>query len=236
MPGAGKLSPEQLRGASQTSCGVLNKLGPQIQWVESYVTDDKIYCVYIAPNEQAIRENMPFGWGGLATQTVKAMMGRRLASQLQARRDLEDLLRKRDSLVVRAPFRGRLASLPITEGQRVAEGSLIATVAERPEGVGLVDHSSIWDYDRALDPVIGHGSPQSNVYAFRASYSSNKESDASESGLREKNWWRSSRSPSVFSNMNTLRRPPSSAFSTPRKGTAAAFRKAANLMSEVLNV
>lgn len=57
MPGAGKLSAEQLRGASQTSCGVLNKLGPAIQWVESYVTDDKIYCVYIAPNKQLIEEH-----------------------------------------------------------------------------------------------------------------------------------------------------------------------------------
>jgi len=57
MPGAGKLTAEQLRGASQTSCGVLNKLGPQIQWVESYVTDDKIYCIYIAPNKQLIEEH-----------------------------------------------------------------------------------------------------------------------------------------------------------------------------------
>ena len=57
MPGAGKLSAEQLHGASQTSCGVLNKLGPAIQWVESYVTDDKIYCVYIAPNKQLIEEH-----------------------------------------------------------------------------------------------------------------------------------------------------------------------------------
>ena len=57
MPGAGQLTAEQLRGASQTSCGVLNKLGPQIQWVESYVTDDKIYCVYIAPNKELIEEH-----------------------------------------------------------------------------------------------------------------------------------------------------------------------------------
>jgi hypothetical protein len=57
MPGAGSLSKEQLRAASQTSCGVLQKLGPQIQWVESYVTDDKIYCIYIAPNKQLIEEH-----------------------------------------------------------------------------------------------------------------------------------------------------------------------------------
>jgi len=61
MPGAGKLTAEQLRGASQTSCGVLNKLGPQIQWVESYVTDDKIYCIYIAPNKQLIEEHAKQG-------------------------------------------------------------------------------------------------------------------------------------------------------------------------------
>jgi hypothetical protein len=61
MPGAGRLTPDQLRGASQTSCGVLNKLGPQIQWVESYVTDDKIYCVYIAPNKELIEEHAKQG-------------------------------------------------------------------------------------------------------------------------------------------------------------------------------
>jgi hypothetical protein len=57
LPGAGKLSPQQLRAISQTSCGVLRNLGPQIQWVESYVTDDKVYCVYIAPDEEMIREH-----------------------------------------------------------------------------------------------------------------------------------------------------------------------------------
>jgi hypothetical protein len=57
IPGAGKLTPEQLRGASQTSCGVLNKLGPQIQWLHSYVTDDKLYCVYIAPNKEMVEEH-----------------------------------------------------------------------------------------------------------------------------------------------------------------------------------
>ena len=52
---AGKMSPEQLQAISQKSCSVLRNLGPQIQWVESYVTDNKIYCVYIAPNEEMIR-------------------------------------------------------------------------------------------------------------------------------------------------------------------------------------
>jgi hypothetical protein len=52
---AGKMSPEQLQAISQKSCSVLRDLGPQIQWVESYVTDNKIYCVYIAPNEEMIR-------------------------------------------------------------------------------------------------------------------------------------------------------------------------------------
>ena len=55
IPNAGKLSPQELKGISQTSCGVLRKLGPEIQWVESYVTDDKVYCVYIAPSEDMIR-------------------------------------------------------------------------------------------------------------------------------------------------------------------------------------
>jgi len=61
IPGAGALTPEQLKGISQTSCGVLNKLGPQIQWVESFVTGDKIYCVYIAPNEELIKEHAQQG-------------------------------------------------------------------------------------------------------------------------------------------------------------------------------
>ncbi len=57
IPGAGKLSVQELKAISQKSCGVLQKLGPQIQWVHSYVTGDKIYCVYIAPNEEMIREH-----------------------------------------------------------------------------------------------------------------------------------------------------------------------------------
>jgi Nickel responsive protein SCO4226-like len=55
IPDAGKMSPEQLQAISQKSCSVLRNLGPEIQWVESYVTDNKIYCVYIAPNEEMIR-------------------------------------------------------------------------------------------------------------------------------------------------------------------------------------
>ena len=61
IPGAGKLSAAELQGISQKSCGVLRNLGPQIQWLQSYVTDDKIYCVYIAPNEAAIREHASQG-------------------------------------------------------------------------------------------------------------------------------------------------------------------------------
>ncbi len=61
LPGAGKLSAQELQGISQKSCGVLNEMGPQIQWVQSYVTDDKIYCVYIAPNEEMVREHAQKG-------------------------------------------------------------------------------------------------------------------------------------------------------------------------------
>ena len=57
LPGAGKLSQDQLRAISQKSCGVLNSLGPQIQWIHSYVTGDKIYCIYRAPNEEMVREH-----------------------------------------------------------------------------------------------------------------------------------------------------------------------------------
>ena len=61
IPGAGNLTAEQLKGISQTSCGVLSKMGPEIQWVQSYVTTDKIYCIYIAPNEEMVREHAKQG-------------------------------------------------------------------------------------------------------------------------------------------------------------------------------
>ncbi len=57
IPGAGNLSPQELQAVSQTSCNVLRKMGPDIQWVQSYVTGDKVYCIYIAPNEDMIKEH-----------------------------------------------------------------------------------------------------------------------------------------------------------------------------------
>lgn len=71
IPGAGKLSPEQLSAISQTSCGVLRKLGSEIQWLHSYVTDDRIYCVYIAPNEEMVREHA--SQGGFPANRVSAV-------------------------------------------------------------------------------------------------------------------------------------------------------------------
>jgi hypothetical protein len=61
IPGAGSLSPQQLQEISQTSCNVLQKMGPEIQWVQSYVTGDKVYCIYISPNEEMIREHAKQG-------------------------------------------------------------------------------------------------------------------------------------------------------------------------------
>ena len=61
IPGAGKLSPAELRGISQKSCGVLQELGPQVQWMHSYVTGDKVYCVYVAPSEELVREHAKRG-------------------------------------------------------------------------------------------------------------------------------------------------------------------------------
>jgi len=61
IPGAGQLTAEQLKSISQTSCGVLSNMGPQIQWVNSFVTGDKIYCIYIAPNEDMVREHAKQG-------------------------------------------------------------------------------------------------------------------------------------------------------------------------------
>jgi hypothetical protein len=61
LPGAGKLSALELQGIAQKSCGVLMELGPQVQWQHSYVTGDKIYCVYVAPNEELVREHAKRG-------------------------------------------------------------------------------------------------------------------------------------------------------------------------------
>lgn len=75
LPGAGSLSKEQLQAVSQKSCSVLRNLGPQIQWVHSYVTQDKIYCVYIAPDEKLIREHaMQGGFPANKISEVKTMI------------------------------------------------------------------------------------------------------------------------------------------------------------------
>jgi hypothetical protein len=71
IPGAGSLSAADLKAISQKSCGVLGKMGPQIQWLQSYVTGDKIYCVYIAPNEEAVREHAR--QGGFPANRVSAV-------------------------------------------------------------------------------------------------------------------------------------------------------------------
>ena len=71
IPNAGKLTQQELKAISQKSCGVLQQLGPQVQWVESYVTDDKVYCVYIAPNEQMIREHAR--QGGFPANKISAV-------------------------------------------------------------------------------------------------------------------------------------------------------------------
>jgi hypothetical protein len=71
IPGAGKLSSQELQSISQKSCLVLEKLGPQIQWLHSYVTGDKVYCVYIAPNEELIRQHAE--QGGFPANRISAV-------------------------------------------------------------------------------------------------------------------------------------------------------------------
>ena len=73
IPDAGKLSSQQLQAISQKSCGVLKQLGPQIQWIQSYVTDNKIYCVYIAPNEEMVREHAQ--QGGFPANRISEVKG-----------------------------------------------------------------------------------------------------------------------------------------------------------------
>jgi len=72
IAGAGQLTPVELQGISQKSCSILKNLGPGIQWVESYVTDDKIYCVYLAPNEESIREHAE--QGGFPANSIRRIV------------------------------------------------------------------------------------------------------------------------------------------------------------------
>ena len=74
IPGAGKLTPEQLKAVSQKSCGVLKEMGPQIEWIQSYVTGDKIFCVYKAENEELIREHARKG-GFPANKIIEVYTG-----------------------------------------------------------------------------------------------------------------------------------------------------------------
>lgn len=74
IPGAGQLTPADLQAISASSCRVLRHLGPEIQWVESYVTDDKVYCVYIAPDEGLIREHAE--QGGFPANSIRRVVSR----------------------------------------------------------------------------------------------------------------------------------------------------------------
>lgn len=74
IPGAGQLTPAELQAISGKSCCVLRNLGPEIQWVESFVTDDKIYCLYIAPNEALIREHAE--QGGFPANSIRQVLTR----------------------------------------------------------------------------------------------------------------------------------------------------------------
>ena len=73
IPGAGKLTPQELQGVAQKSCGVLQRLGPLIQWVHSYVTGDKVYCVYVAPNEEMVRKHA--AEGGFPANRISEILG-----------------------------------------------------------------------------------------------------------------------------------------------------------------
>ena len=75
IPGAGKLTPEQFNVISQKSCSVIREIGPQVQWVESFVTDDKIYCIYIADDEATVREHARLGgFPADSVQVVRRMI------------------------------------------------------------------------------------------------------------------------------------------------------------------
>ena len=75
LAGAGKLPKNELQAISQKSCGVLQSMGPQIQWLQSFVTDDKVYCVYIAPDEETVREHARLGqFPANSVQAVRRMI------------------------------------------------------------------------------------------------------------------------------------------------------------------
>jgi hypothetical protein len=74
IPGAGKLTAEELKAISQRSCGVLKTMGPAIQWIESYVTDDRIYCLYVAPDEKMLREHAELG--GFPVTAIRPVLSR----------------------------------------------------------------------------------------------------------------------------------------------------------------
>jgi hypothetical protein len=75
LPGAGKLSPSELKGVSQKSCGVLREMAPRVQWLQSYVTDNKIYCVYLAESEKDVREHAQRGgFPANSVATVRAVI------------------------------------------------------------------------------------------------------------------------------------------------------------------
>lgn len=75
IPGAGKLTPEEFKAISQKSCAVLSSLGPSVQWLESFVTDDKVYCIYIAPDEAAVRHHASLGgFPANSVQQVRRMI------------------------------------------------------------------------------------------------------------------------------------------------------------------
>jgi len=86
IPGAGALTPQELAAISQKSCGVLHAMGPQVQWVQSYVTGDKITCVYIAPNEALVREHArQGGFPADRVQEIKAVIDPTTAEAAPAR-------------------------------------------------------------------------------------------------------------------------------------------------------
>ncbi len=100
IPGAGKLTAEELQAISQASCGVLNKMGPEIQWVQSYVTPDKLYCIYLAPNKEMILEHTQQGGfpanviSKVATIIDPTTAGQRIFSRIYINQVQEKLLQK----------------------------------------------------------------------------------------------------------------------------------------------
>src|SRR5216684_1212793 len=111
IPGAGNMTPLDLQAISETSCGVLQRMGPQIQWLHSYVTGDKIYCVYIAPNEEMVREH-----------------AKQVGERVERDEPLFEISTDKVDAEIPSPAAGVLTEIKFKEGETVEVNTVVAVL------------------------------------------------------------------------------------------------------------